>query len=135
MKIISPRTFHEHTAYSLCFDWEDMPGAGFAFPCDKEGKVNEAELHQCARDNLRMCLQGEDNVEMLHHTYWEPAIGECNRCGNEVVLDSFTNSCSQCYLDYNQSGQQLAPREQWGEETGEDLSDILRGGDPFDGDY
>jgi hypothetical protein len=31
----------------------------------------------------------------------------------------------ECGADYNMSGQMLAPREQWGEETGETVADIL----------
>ena len=46
-------------------------------------------------------------------------------CGEEVVCEHFTNTCS-CGRDYNFSGQLLAPRAQWGEETGEHLSNILR---------
>lgn len=52
-----------------------------------------------------------------------PRIGRC--CGQEIVLDSFTNTCDVCGADYNSAGQHLAPRENWGEETGEILSDIL----------
>ena len=48
---------------------------------------------------------------------------ECN-CGKTVEISGFTNTC-QCGRDYNFSGQELAPREQWGEETGESLSEIL----------
>jgi len=46
-------------------------------------------------------------------------------CGEEVVCGHFTNTCT-CRRDYNFAGQLLAPRSQWGEETGEHLSDILR---------
>jgi len=46
-------------------------------------------------------------------------------CGREVDLVGFTNSCS-CGADYDSAGNLLAPREQWGEETGEYLGDILR---------
>ncbi len=46
----------------------------------------------------------------------DPAI-RC--CGVELVCDSFTNTCDRCGADYNFAGQQLAPRSQWGEETGE----------------
>jgi hypothetical protein len=53
-----------------------------------------------------------------------PAVGECNRCGADVHLHGFTNTC-ECGADYNMSGQELAPREQWGEETGETVADIL----------
>lgn len=53
-----------------------------------------------------------------------PAVGECDRCGEDVHLHGFTNTC-ECGADYNMSGQLLACRSQWGEETGESLSDIL----------
>lgn len=53
----------------------------------------------------------------------EPAVGLCY-CGAEIELGHFTNTC-ECGRDYNQSGQLLAPREQWGWETGESLADIL----------
>jgi hypothetical protein len=45
-------------------------------------------------------------------------------CGRELACPGFTNTC-ECDADYNWAGQRLAPREQWGEETGESLSDIL----------
>lgn len=64
-------------------------------------------------------------IQEVKHSYCEPAIGECNGCGEEVILSGFTNTCD-CGLDYNMSGQQLAPRSQWGEETGESPNDILR---------
>jgi hypothetical protein len=46
-------------------------------------------------------------------------------CGEELYCDGFTNTCEKCGADYNWAGQQLAPRSQWGEETGESLQDIL----------
>lgn len=46
-------------------------------------------------------------------------IVECN-CGNHVTCyDSWANDCDKCHTEYNGSGQQLAPRCFWGEETGE----------------
>ena len=49
-------------------------------------------------------------------------------CGREVQCEGFTSTCARG-RDYNWAGQELAPRSQWGEETGEHWSDILRGGD------
>lgn len=41
-------------------------------------------------------------------------------CGAEVFCgDSWANSCDNCGTEFNGSGQTLAPRAQWGEETGE----------------
>jgi hypothetical protein len=54
-------------------------------------------------------------------------------CGKEVVCSAFTNACS-CGRDYNMSGSQLAPRRQWGEETGETANDIISGTSYNDGE-
>ncbi len=48
----------------------------------------------------------------------------CDRCGAKVWLTGFTNTCD-CGADYNRGGDLLAPRSQWGYETGESVSDIL----------
>lgn len=55
----------------------------------------------------------------------ERSVGRCV-CGNEVPLLDFINTCERCGRDYNMLGSLLAPRSQWGEETGESISDILR---------
>lgn len=46
-------------------------------------------------------------------------------CGADVVCSGFTATCRHCGADYNSAGQRLAPREVWGEETGEQASDVL----------
>ena len=43
-------------------------------------------------------------------------------CSEDVWCFDFTQTC-ECGADYNMSGMKLAPREQWGEETGEHWSD------------
>ena len=63
----------------------------------------------------------------------EQQIARCRRfycyitcsCERRVYLGNFTNTCD-CGRDYNASGSLLAPRSQWGEETGESADDILR---------
>jgi hypothetical protein len=61
----------------------------------------------------------------VHVRRWiEYAVGICDDCGAKVELRGFTNTC-ECGADYNMSGSHLAPREQWGEETGECAADIL----------
>lgn len=44
-------------------------------------------------------------------------------CGEKVWCSGFTNTC-RCGRDYNWAGQLLAPRSQWGEETGEFYADL-----------
>ncbi len=58
-------------------------------------------------------------------------LGRCV-CGKEVALLKFTNTC-ECGKDYNMSGSLLANRSQWGEETGESVSDILGAGHHIEG--
>jgi hypothetical protein len=49
---------------------------------------------------------------------------ECKACGREVLLyDSWANTCD-CGAEYNGFGQRLAPRSQWGDETGEVFDDF-----------
>ena len=59
--------------------------------------------------------------------YWyrtvKRKVGLCE-CGEEVELLQFTNTCA-CGRDYNMSGELLASRKQWGEETGESVDEIL----------
>ena len=47
---------------------------------------------------------------------------EVKCCGRWMRCDHFTNTC-ECGADYNLSGARLAPRSQWGEETGEQWHD------------
>lgn len=48
-----------------------------------------------------------------------PMLMACT-CGAKLELwDSWANDCDRCGREYNGSGQELAPRRQWGEETGE----------------
>ncbi len=45
-------------------------------------------------------------------------------CGEDVECLAFTNTCG-CGADYNFNGARLAPRSQWGEETGESWWEII----------
>tara|TARA_A100000164_G_scaffold85444_1_gene73142 strand:+ start:5404 stop:5793 length:390 start_codon:yes stop_codon:yes gene_type:complete len=55
-------------------------------------------------------------------SYRVPAQIKC--CGKWMSLGKFTNTC-KCGADYNSSGQLLASRDQWGEETGEHWTECL----------
>ena len=151
MRIIKKRQHHNEVTYRLGFEYADSPGSGFSFDCDKDGKVTLTS--EAARKNYAACLAGRvqvtrggeydrDNnpipgtgkvflaevfskgVQTTEHNWSSPAVGECNHCGAEVGLHGFTNTCD-CGTDYNMSGQELAPRECWGEETFENVADIL----------
>jgi hypothetical protein len=128
MKIKQRRTWTESTEYHLAYAW---PGtsSGFQFPCDSEGNVNVMDLNPDARRNYLDCSTGVFQINchgVQKHTirHSEPAIGICD-CGEEVVLQGFTCTCHGCGADYNSAGQKLAPRSQWGCETGESVAEIL----------
>lgn len=53
------------------------------------------------------------------------------QCGaNFELVDWFEEQCPGCGRSYNGAGQELAPKSQWGEETGESLADIYSSNDP-----
>ena len=125
-------SYREHLStvyHALVWLKNDGSTCAFSFDCDEQGNVDESKLCEPARENLRKCRAGEfpdyepQGIEQRESFYTVPAVGQCD-CGARVTLDSFTNTC-RCGADYNMSGQLLAPREQWGEETGEHLSEIL----------
>lgn len=73
-----------------------------------------------ANDKLMTMLGDLTDREYPHFKKITPVI-KCD-CGKEVYCTSFTNTC-ECGADYNFNGDRLAPREQWGEETGEHWTD------------
>lgn len=129
------------------FDWADSPGSGFGFEV-VNGRVSVNNPR--AWRNYQLCLRNghksagryepdgfvpsgqvipqpvvDRGIEEWERSYREPALLECD-CGEQVWLSHImTNTCDKCGADYNLSGQRLAPRSQWGEETGESLTDIL----------
>lgn len=137
---ISPEFGIEVVEYAVHFDSLTIPGAGYSFTCDKEGNVIERYQDQFnqLKNNPRYRYAG---VVEYSRRWNEPAVIRCTNtikvrrgtkvatyeeCGNEVVLDMvMTNTCSRCKADYNSSGSRLAPRSQWGYDTGETASEIL----------
>lgn len=120
---IRERELVESVSYDVLFP-VNGPGWGFAFPCDEHGNV--FPLAGVGKENYERCLALEANgkvkreLRRFEGRYYEPAVVVCNRCKGEVTLSSsWANSCPDCGVEYNGSGQELAPREFWGEETGE----------------
>ena len=133
MKILQHCEHRTDTIRDHYFHYADNPGWGFGFACDEQGNVDTSKINPAALDNYTQCLTGEvrglkvidAGIRVYHNHYTLPAIGECVYCRAEVELSGFTNTC-ECGADYNSTGQVLADRAQWGEETGESLGDILR---------
>lgn len=133
MKMLSERQIHHDTFYLKTFTIKNI-GAGYSFNCNEKGEIDTEGMNPAAKENYEYCLAGcnergeiikPGGVRKSEHTWIEEAIGECD-CGTEVELGHFTNTCENCGADYNSSGQQLAPRSQWGMETGEHPADVSR---------
>jgi hypothetical protein len=119
---IEPERLITVRQYSHEFRYLDEPGAGYGLPAYEDGTPLNKERFEEVRQ-----MPGLKYLGLQSHTHhWnEPASIRC-RCGNEVWLTMImTNTCDRCHRDYNISGQLLADRSQWGEETGETASDIL----------
>lgn len=127
---------HHLTFPMLQEDGTENENCCLAFPCDESGFVDLGSLTAPALANLKAALTvgvvngrrfapGRIERREFRCSYRERSWLLCD-CGAAVHLTSFTNTCHQCAADYNMSGSQLAPRSQWGEETGETVADILR---------
>lgn len=129
MENFKPMDIIEGTIWNLCFWFEGhIGGWGYSFECDESGAI----LPGVNTENLAACQSGMIGGEkvvpggIVGRSFRKkiPASGKCS-CGMTIELPRFTNTCS-CGKDYNSSGQELGPRENWGAETSEHLSDILR---------
>jgi hypothetical protein len=133
MVIVTPSQRLERVGYVRSFDTVGHPGCGYAFACDKEGNLlppscSEAEVNRAkvfAAIGIKYLDRG---IQSWSAPWTAPAIGICEKCGHLITLElPIANSCDGCDAEYTMSGQRLAPREQWGEETGESLADIFAG--------
>lgn len=138
LKNFVPRKPVETTLYELVFRLEDGCGSAFAFECDEHGHVFKERLPQLALHNLNLCLKGEVDgyvvrrgvIRSHEQSYVEEGSGRCV-CGRHVVIThSWANTCQGCGREYNGSGQLLADRSYWGEETGESVADMELEYDP-----
>lgn len=128
-KVVEERHVEYSYEFRREYRWKEDPQAGFSFPCDKDGHVH-GFAHREAHENYALAEQAVADgrmtvaVEMSERKRAHPAIAECVKCGRRVHLLEFTNTCV-CGRDYGMSGELLAPRSQWGWETGESLGEIL----------
>ena len=102
-------------SYGLSYEWNDIPGAGWSFPCDEHGAIIWSQMSQTASDDYEACQNGTlavtfKGIVTYVHSFMEHARGRCC-CGKIVDLISHTNECD-CGRLYNLFGQDLAPRSQ-----------------------
>lgn len=134
MKVYNPSYFH--TVKNNCTHLQATMPNSSQFFFTVEGRHTTGDAIVAAYEaadygtpeglaNLKMCLAQAicyiDHDTSEHH-HRIPASGIC--CKTEFELSRFTNTCPDCGTDYNSSGQQLADRSVWGEETGEQWCDI-----------
>jgi hypothetical protein len=126
-----------HVEYALYFERDNGLGGGWGPSCDKDGNVSQEELaaKPIARqewERVQDCIARgvptgylEPIIHEYRNRYVEPAVIECDTCQRPVTLHSAIENECACGAIYNMSGQALAPRECWGEETGETYADIV----------
>ena len=86
--------------------------------CFVKGVYDKNKDYGCL-NLLKVLDSGNYQIKEFDYDYMYrvPATLKC--CDTWLELSRFTNTCSKCGTDYNESGQQLASRVFWGEETGE----------------
>lgn len=98
----------------ISFSWNHMPGAGFSFECDVNGRlvnqdpVTMASYSQCLKDVRHEKMTGPFRCSEKG-SYVQPALAECS-CGAELQLaDALDNGCDNCGRYYNIVGQEVVP--------------------------
>lgn len=101
----------------------DSPGLRRPRHMDEE-EYQEYLTTEEARHELTAPAEYEPDFDRDPGPEMEEEETDCVMCGEVVPLEGFTNTC-ECGADYNWEGRLLAPREDWGEETGETAADII----------
>ncbi len=125
--LVTRRSVSYVTAYCLTCELVNAAGQviergmGYSFPCDAKGTPLALRPEgQASLDGLRSgAIRATPlTIEARQERVEVCAVVQCD-CGRKVTLCSgWANECD-CGAEYNGSGQLLAPRAQWGEETGE----------------
>jgi hypothetical protein len=105
IEIISHREPRDIAEFQLFFS--TGPGAGFGFPCDRDGLVDAAALPEAASANYRRAQDGEfgaGELQDLSRTIMDPARGRCD-CGRTLTL--WGDQACDCGRLYNSAGQEL----------------------------
>ncbi len=151
-EIIQERRLVECVRYRRVFDRKAEPGSGYSFPCDEQGRLDFSETdatliasgmspekvaastETAQAKYLSLCDDPDFNdlgIQVERWSFWDPTIIRC-QCGAQVSLESTWLNACDCGRDYDSVGNLLAPRCQWGEETGEHWCDVVNAGAGFD---
>lgn len=88
--------------------------------CMNQKLFSNRQKAEIAREKIVFELQANSDI-YIHYNKCFKRI-KCN-CGESIDCLEFTNTCDNCEADYNMQGDLLAPRKQWGIETGEQWQD------------
>ena len=129
--IVRRQSFVELVEHELHYEYVGDPGRGFSFACNPSGRP--FPMNPIANQNYIRCKDGTYPVRFVGirvhiKRIRIPAVILCENCHSKLELhDAWINTCD-CGADYNGSGQRLAPRYMWGEETGEHWCDTVLAG-------
>lgn len=97
--------------------------------CGKEGERDDIYDHAHEERSKAQDYKDDhpgadwDDPNMVHDRAKPISVTHC-QCGEKVIGGGFTNTCDKCGADYGGNGELLAPRSQWGAETGETYEQI-----------
>jgi|GEM_PF-1923253 len=107
----------------------DTPTAGLAFDLDSTDKPilrTEESERSYARAVAGVGTEYLPPVRRTHtNKVRDYGTGVC-ACGSHVSFGWGDSTCVSCGAEYNSAGQRLAPRHQWGEETGEHPCEVVQ---------
>lgn len=125
-KLIKKRTRVEKVHWQHSWTWKHIPGTGYCIESDENGRIADDRQSLYA-----WCMENEalryDGLEAIAGAWWEEGEVLCDCGGRATIYSAWLNTCYRCGADYDGNGNRLAPRSQWGADTGESLSDILIG--------
>ena len=109
------------TYYEVRFYYD--AGGGFAFPCDKNGKILvNKNTNPAAIENYKWCLENKEkfkwcfnDVVEIHQSWKEPNTGTCH-CGQKMeLINEYMGACEcpRCGQWYNIWGQELKNPDTW----------------------
>ena len=116
----------EEVSYELAFDDALFPDCGYAFPCDKDGRILYT-LSDTAKKSLAYCKAhperwtAESREGRVVHIIRRVRYGLCPSCGRRVYLGGsgwavYLGSAEcECGQWYNVFGQAIKPPKEWDE--------------------
>lgn len=118
LEIISEGYKVEVVNYQREFESTELPGSGYSFDCDEEGKL-KAEYKETL-ENYNYCITHPekyiDRGVIQHKSYYtEPTHAIC-KCGKEIRLEDYymgACECPYCGRWYNMFGQELRNPSEW----------------------